>query len=98
MRVRFHRRYMRTIQRGGRSFDLESLKQRAFLTRGRRRPAMIETLESRRLLSAGDLDTTFSGDGRVTTDLGTAEQANKVLVQSDGKILVVGAGNGDARI
>ncbi|MGN6544918.1 MAG: Calx-beta domain-containing protein, partial [Aureliella sp.] len=43
-----------------------------------------------RYLSGGSLDTSFGGDGRVTTDLGGRDEAEKVLVQSDGKIVVVG--------
>ncbi len=39
----------------------------------------------------GTLDTSFSGDGIVTTDLGHDEQGFNAAVQSDGKILVAGA-------
>jgi uncharacterized delta-60 repeat protein len=39
----------------------------------------------------GNLDTSFSGDGKVTTDLGGSNDAlYSMAVQSDGKILVVG--------
>ena len=43
----------------------------------------------------GSLDTTFNGDGVVTTDLsGIAAQAHSIAVQPDGKIVVAGlAGN-----
>ena len=49
----------------------------------------------------GDLDRSFSGDGKVNTDLGstesTGDQANAVLVTADRRILVAGrAGNGTA--
>ena len=45
----------------------------------------------------GSLDTTFSGDGVVTTDLGSNfDQAYSVTLQSDGKILVAGYYNGAA--
>jgi uncharacterized delta-60 repeat protein/uncharacterized repeat protein (TIGR01451 family) len=41
--------------------------------------------------SDGTLDTTFSGDGRVNTDFGSAnEQARGVALQGDGKIVVAG--------
>jgi uncharacterized delta-60 repeat protein len=44
----------------------------------------------------GSLDTTFSGDGRQTTDFGAFfERANGVALQSDGKIVAVGGGGGD---
>ena len=38
----------------------------------------------------GDLDTTFSTDGKVTTDIGTTDAGRAVAVQSDGKIVVAG--------
>lgn len=52
-----------------------------------------------RVNADGSPDTSFSGDGRVTTAVGSgSDQANSVLVQTDGKILaggtsVVGVGN-----
>ncbi len=47
----------------------------------------------------GSLDTTFDGDGKVTTTLGsTTDAANVVAIQADGRIVVAGsrinAGNG----
>ena len=43
----------------------------------------------------GDLDTTFSNDGKVTTDIGTTDAGRAVAIQSDGKIVVAGtASNG----
>ncbi len=38
----------------------------------------------------GTLDTSFSGDGMVTTDLSGSDYAYAVAIQSDGKIVVVG--------
>lgn len=38
----------------------------------------------------GTLDTTFSGDGKLTTNLGRNEYANAVARQTDGKIVAVG--------
>ena len=45
----------------------------------------------------GTLDTTFSEDGKVTTDIGneTEDIAESVAVQSDGKIVVVGRSFGE---
>ena len=44
----------------------------------------------------GSLDTTFDGDGKVTTDLGGIESGSaSVTVQPDGKILVAGTSNSD---
>jgi uncharacterized delta-60 repeat protein len=40
----------------------------------------------------GDLDTTFSGDGKQTTALGGFSEAKAVAVQPDGKVVVVGRG------
>src|SRR6185295_18081579 len=42
----------------------------------------------------GSLDTSFSGDGKQTTDLGGAA-ASGVAIQADGKIVVVGANDED---
>jgi uncharacterized delta-60 repeat protein len=58
------------------------------------------------LAAAGDLDTSFSGDGKVTTNIGGAlvnDSGRGMTIQSDGKIIVVGdhynvfdgTGNGD---
>ena len=38
----------------------------------------------------GSLDTTFSGDGKLTTDLGDDDTAYAVAIQGDGKIVVAG--------
>ena len=38
----------------------------------------------------GTLDTTFSGDGKLTTDFGQSDSGYSVTVQADGKILVAG--------
>lgn len=43
----------------------------------------------------GSLDTSFSGDGRVTTGFGTSETARGVALQADGKIVAAGHKNGD---
>jgi uncharacterized delta-60 repeat protein len=40
--------------------------------------------------SNGSLDTTFSGDGKLTTDFGGGDKANGVALQGDGKIVAVG--------
>ncbi|MDL2357258.1 MAG: putative Ig domain-containing protein, partial [Pseudomonadota bacterium] len=38
----------------------------------------------------GNLDPSFDGDGKQTTDLGASDRGNSVAVQPDGKILVAG--------
>jgi uncharacterized delta-60 repeat protein len=40
----------------------------------------------------GSLDTSFSGDGRQTTNFGPVDQADGVALQGDGKIVVAGIG------
>ena len=45
-----------------------------------------------RFTSTGDLDLSFSQDGRVTTDFGASlDQASDVAIQTDGKIIVAGS-------
>jgi uncharacterized delta-60 repeat protein len=41
----------------------------------------------------GDLDPSFDGDGKTTFGYGGSDAANAVVVQPDGKIVLVGAGN-----
>jgi uncharacterized delta-60 repeat protein len=43
----------------------------------------------------GELDLTFSGDGRQTTDFGGDDDGVGIAVQADGKILAVGGAGGD---
>ena len=43
----------------------------------------------------GSLDTTFSGDGKQITDLGGGEEASDVVLQGDGKIVVLGDNEGE---
>ena len=43
----------------------------------------------------GSLDTSFSGDGKQTTDFGGSEAASGVKLQSDGKIVAVGGDDSD---
>ncbi|MBI3468874.1 MAG: hypothetical protein HY000_38205, partial [Planctomycetes bacterium] len=60
----------------------------------------IDPLECRRVLDAGDLDTSFNIDGLVTTDFpgSSDEVANDIAFQSDGKMVVVGRTNDDFAI
>jgi uncharacterized delta-60 repeat protein len=39
---------------------------------------------------AGDLDPTFGGDGKVTTNFGSGEEVRAVAIQADGKIVAAG--------
>jgi uncharacterized delta-60 repeat protein len=62
--------------------------------------AMLITTASPGTGSPGDLDTTFDGDGKVTTDFGSErDHALGVAIQGDGKIVAAGraivAGNDD---
>src|SRR5687768_11561496 len=52
--------------------------------------AAVEVLESRRLLIASDLDTSFDGDGKLLHDGGAGSGFTDVAVQADGKVLAVG--------
>ncbi len=45
-----------------------------------------------RYLSNGSLDSSFSGDGKQTTDFGGGDEANGVAIQTDDKIVAVGGG------
>src|SRR5215213_3696859 len=62
--------------------------------------AAVERLEARALLAAaGDLDTTFSGDGVAFYNNSgfSVESGQAIAVQSDGKVVVAGAtGDGSA--
>jgi uncharacterized delta-60 repeat protein len=56
---------------------------------------LIEALESRRLLSAGALDTSFAKDGVTSTTFDTnSVQGHGMAVQADGKIVEVGTASG----
>ena len=50
-------------------------------------------LSAEAIAAAGDLDPTFSGDGKQTTDFGGSgtEGANGVAIQGDGKVVAVGS-------
>jgi uncharacterized delta-60 repeat protein len=43
----------------------------------------------------GSLDTSFDGDGKVTTDFGGVDAASDVAIQPDGKIVAAGGGAAD---
>jgi uncharacterized delta-60 repeat protein len=43
----------------------------------------------------GSLDTSFDGDGKVTTDFGTSDQAFGVAIHPDGKIVAAGSAHGE---
>jgi uncharacterized delta-60 repeat protein len=49
------------------------------------------------LAAPGDLDTSFDGDGIAVLDWGGADEAYDVLVQPDGRTVVVGNGGADVR-
>jgi uncharacterized delta-60 repeat protein len=53
--------------------------------------ALVSAIANPAAAPPGDLDTTFDGDGRVTTDFsGDFDQADGVAIQSDGKIVAAG--------
>jgi hypothetical protein len=52
---------------------------------------LVVTLNSTAFAMAGDLDTTFGGDGKVTTNFtGGNDIAIAIAIQTDGKIVVGG--------
>ncbi|MCX5008692.1 calcium-binding protein [Streptomyces sp. NBC_00638] len=53
--------------------------------------ALVLTLPGTAIAAPGDLDPTFSGDGKVLTGFADDDHAGDVAVQSDGKIVSVGA-------
>ena len=71
--------------------------RRPFARTARRREALVEPLERRALLSAGELDPTFGGgDGIVThPDAGRTGSATAAVVLPDGKIITAGGTSGD---
>jgi uncharacterized delta-60 repeat protein len=52
------------------------------------------------LAASGDLDTTFGGDGKVTTDIsgGREDTVNEIALQTNGKIVVVGHRDDPVRV
>src|SRR5690349_16492531 len=76
--------------RKGRSAMLGSLTRRSV------RPlvaaaVLVAVFSSVAIAAAGRLDSTFSGDGKATTDLTPREDwASAVVIQPDGKIVVAG--------
>src|SRR5688572_25160116 len=61
--------------------------------RRRRCRPVVEFLESRTLLAAGDLDPTFGANGKVLTDFPNTN--NDAVLQADGKIVVLTGGEAD---
>ncbi len=56
---------------------------------------LLATLSAPAFAAAGDLDTTFSGDGKLTTNFTTGDDvAFGVAIQSDGKIVAAGRAPG----
>jgi uncharacterized delta-60 repeat protein len=55
--------------------------------------ALVALFAGPALAAPGDLDPSFSGDGKTTIDYGGDDAANAVAVQPDGKIVLVGRGN-----
>src|SRR4051812_47523786 len=56
---------------------------------------VFEFLESRTLLTAGDPINAFGDHGRVRMKLGDGADIQSLAVQSDGRVVVVGASQGD---
>src|SRR2546421_807067 len=71
-------------------------RPRAILDRASEQTAAVEALEPRQLLSAGLLDPTF-GVGGETTDPALLS-GDRVAVQSDGRIVVLGSAAGSVQL
>lgn len=74
-------------------FFVASPKRRASVNRTLYRRRLKAEVLCDRVLMAGDLDISFDGDGKVTTDVGNSvfvDQARSIAIQSDGKIVVAG--------
>lgn len=70
-------------------FTLDGIRRRS--SRSRRRTPILECLEQRALLNAGDLDLTFGIGGKVKTSIGAAnDYAYGLALDSNGKIVVAG--------
>ncbi|MFD7324902.1 calcium-binding protein [Streptomyces sp. NPDC059875] len=54
--------------------------------------ALVVSLPGAATAAPGDLDPTFSGDGKVITDTAAVEDSRDVVVQPDGKIVTLGIG------
>ena len=84
------RPHMGALQRGDRGRDSGERQDR----RGRRRCYGGCGFELARYNPNGSLDTSFSGDGKQTTDFGdSSDWATGVAMQGDGKIVAVGRGH-----
>ncbi|MFJ8017477.1 calcium-binding protein [Streptomyces sp. NPDC096339] len=58
--------------------------------------ALVLSLPGTATAAPGDLDNTFGGDGKVTTDVTGYETTGGVVVQPDGKIITIGRANFEA--
>jgi len=78
----------------------QSRAQRLFRRNARHsRPAMLENLEARCMLAAGDLDPTFGSGGFVATDVGAAPaRAVEAAVLPDGSIVAAGVAGSSAAV
>ena len=101
-----HRNYWQRLVRHFVTRGIQSHRSRPVRRRGTiaRKPAYaaaIESLETRVLLTAGSLDTTFDGDGKLTTsfvDPGALDERPVATLElADGKLLSVGNQTGSNR-
>ena len=58
-------------------------------------PGAQPPVQAQQALTAASLDTSFSSDGKVTTDFGSTDEAYAVALQTDGKIVAAGKRGGD---
>ncbi|MET9609423.1 calcium-binding protein [Streptomyces sp. NPDC006512] len=83
------------LQEGSTAYGLALQADGRIIAAGDTTEGLVRDFALARYNSDGSADTSFSGDGRLTTDLGSMDTAQDVVVQSDGRIVAVG-GSGPA--
>ncbi|MFE9928454.1 calcium-binding protein [Streptomyces sp. NPDC005533] len=78
------------LQEGSTAYGLALQADGRIIAAGDTTEGLVRDFALARYNSDGSADTTFSGDGRLTTDLVGMDTAQDVVVQSDGRIVAVG--------
>ncbi|MFC9815701.1 calcium-binding protein [Streptomyces virginiae] len=78
------------LQEGSTAYGLALQPDGRIIAAGDTTEGLVRDFALARYNSDGSPDTSFSGDGRVTTDFGAMDTAQDVVVQSDGRIVAVG--------
>ncbi|MGW9368634.1 calcium-binding protein [Streptomyces xanthophaeus] len=78
------------LQEGSTAYGLALQADGRIIAAGDTTEGLVRDFALARYNADGTLDTSFSGDGKVTTDLGAMDTAQDVVVQADGRIVAVG--------